>query len=115
MKRGANVKYIRLAIEVEAIQYLGEVNHKKVENFMGCKLACKNGYLIIPQQDYNLLLKRKNYIVRGLEGEFYIVEEDIFKLTYEAINEGEKKENNRRTKVELEEKNGPPGRLTLDI
>ncbi|PFH81617.1 hypothetical protein [Bacillus sp. AFS088145] len=115
MKRGASVKYVRLAVEVEAIQYLGELNHKKVEAFIGRKLAVRNGYLIVPQDDFNFLVKRKNYIVRGLEGEFYIVEEDIFKLTYEAINEGGKKENNRRTKVELEEENLSPGRLDLDI
>lgn len=92
-------KYIKLPIEIEAIQWNG-LNLQEIIDFVGDKLK----YEIIdtawqvgkgkPYVDMeimtlegNMSISEKDYIIKGVNGEFYPCKPDIFEKTYEKVKE----------------------------
>lgn len=104
-------KYIKKRIEVEAEQFIcgSEV---PVMNFLGLTEECKKGSLfyennvasikihqpevstlIIKTLEGNMEAKNGDYIIKGVNGEFYPCKKDIFEKTYEEVNENKIKLN----------------------
>ena len=79
------MKYTKVPVEIDAIQYLGS-NSKEVIEFTNNQAheESKDGktYLIIPTLEGNMIANKGSYIIKGVKGEYYPCEEHIFQETY---------------------------------
>jgi hypothetical protein len=82
-------KYRKKPVVVEAIRYRGEVDKHLVRDFVttpidevsggqGLSLATLEGWLHVSEGDW---------IIRGVQGEFYPCKPDLFEKTYEPVYE----------------------------
>lgn len=80
-------------VEVEAIQYTGK---NKEEIYKWSNGACYNMLdtnskdlfafkFVVETLEGTMIISEGNYVVKGIRGEFYSVEPDIFHKTYEVI------------------------------
>ncbi len=86
-------RYIKKPIPVEAV-LLTKENLKEVKEW----IEKHGGEAVIPtsvkflsiltKEGYLKAYPQKHYIVKGVKGEFYPVEKEIFEETYEEIQEG---------------------------
>lgn len=89
------MKYVKKSVEVDAIQY-NNLNKKDIEQFVGEELkqelfsdsAYEDGKgaplfsLTIPTLEGEMKALPGDYIIKGVNGEFYPCKPDIFKKTY---------------------------------
>ena len=91
-------KYRKKPVVIEAIQWTGN-NNEKINNFCsdligespdesGIAYNNPEGHVIIQTLEGKLSASIGDYIVKGVEGEFYPVKPDIFEKTYELVEEG---------------------------
>ena len=81
------MKYRKRPIIVEAIQYTGQ-NGREVADFMGCQAPyITNNNLIIGTLEGIMTAIPSDWIIRGIKGEYYACKEDIFKDSYEIVDE----------------------------
>jgi hypothetical protein len=82
------MKYIKKPIIVEAIRWTGK-NWNELENFCpyGLTQLTRNGLISITVDTLEGKLHAKvgDWIIKGVEGEFYPCKPDIFKKTYEEV------------------------------
>ena len=79
-------KYIKKPIPVEALQWTGE-NNKEIENFCGeAAWFSSGGELGILTLEGMMVATLGDYIIKGVDGEFYPCKKGIFEKTYEEIN-----------------------------
>ena len=84
-----NVKrYRKKPVEVLAVQFNGE-NKVEIQRFVGKYLDQTVKGLIIPTLEGEHIASAGDYIIRGVNGEFYPCKPDIFQKTYETVEEGE--------------------------
>ena len=95
-------KFVKKPVVVEAIQYNG-INITEVESFVGVKLPTVllsdvDTQLIIPTLEGDMKVSKGDYIIKGIKGEFYPCKPDVFKSTYNVVednngilSEGEKR------------------------
>lgn len=90
------MKYRKKPVEVEAIQWLGDKD--AAAKFMGIEIGDtfasddRNNKLIIPTLEGDMSCNHGDYIIKGIQNEFYPCKPDIFEQTYEPIN-GDYKQN----------------------
>jgi hypothetical protein len=86
------MKYRKKPIEIEAIQFNGK-NIKEIELFLGYKpekyydSMANLTILSIKTIEGTLVAMEDDWIIKGIRGEFYPCKPDIFKLTYEKIED----------------------------
>ena len=83
-------RYVKKPIPITAIQWTGENMVELVEFTNGrCAFSYSGGgfSITIPTLEGNMGANVGDYIVRGVEGEFYPCRQDIFEKTYEKISE----------------------------
>lgn len=92
-------KYRKKPVVIEAIQY-NNLNKAEIEAFVGKKLnqelesesslfagtGTPKFSLIIETPESNHKAMPNDYIIKGVQGEFYPYKPDIFEATYEPIN-----------------------------
>lgn len=87
------MKFRKKPVVIEAVQWTGK-NTKEIEDFVGQKL--KKGMhptediviqLLIPTLESPHEAGINDWIIKGVKGEFYPVKNDIFKETYEKVEE----------------------------
>ena len=78
------MKYRKRPVVVDAIQYIG-INREEVWRFVGTPLSEEDGELIIPTREGGMLARPGDFIIRGVNGEYYPCKPDIFAKTYEAV------------------------------
>lgn len=85
------MKYRKKPVVIEAVQYTGK-NYEEVLNFMKDKQP--NYYeddekklLTIQTLEGNMISSVGDYIIKGVQGEFYPCKPDIFEQTYEVVKE----------------------------
>lgn len=81
------MKYRKKPVVIEAMQYTGN-NYNKVCDFVGKKLDkydSKLPSLIIETLEGNHMASIGDYIIKGVQGEFYPCKPDIFEQTYEVV------------------------------
>ena len=95
-------KFVKKPVVIEALQYDGE-NIEAIENFVGKKLSTVMSSnvdvnLIIPTLEGDMKASKGDYIIKGIKGEFYPCKPDVFKSTYNVVednngilSEGEKR------------------------
>jgi len=92
------MKYRKKPIVIDTIQYNG-LNHEKISNFVGkelkLKLESETAYIAgVAPPIFSLTIKTLegnhkampgDFIIKGIEGEFYPCKPDIFEKTYDKI------------------------------
>ena len=89
-------KYRKKPIVIEAIQWVGNTN--EVKNFCGDKCSYSiydsawrvgkgvpHEELVIHTLEGDMKASRNDYIIKGVNGEFYPCKPDVFEKTYEFI------------------------------
>ena len=87
-------KFIKLPVEIEAIQFTGKGDNAfEIAKWMGsCSFTLVNKSLNDEQDYYQLVIKTPegtmyasigDWIIKGIEGEFYPCKPAIFKKTYQ--------------------------------
>lgn len=78
-------KYRKKPAIIEAIQLTGK-NLSEIDNFMGGIVENK-GAIVIHTLEGDMEASIGDYIIKGVNGEFYPCKPDIFDKTYEEITE----------------------------
>lgn len=76
--------------EVEAFQWDGEnidIAHYFIEKQYHHEVSVICGQLWIKNSKNTVIAKKGDYIVKGVDGEFYVCEQDIFEKVYEEVKE----------------------------
>lgn len=88
-------------VVIECIQFNGNSNKMEIEKWMGRELKCElfsgSAYevgmgipyfsIFIPTLEGVMRADPYDYIIKGVRGEFYPCKPDIFKKTYDVIEE----------------------------
>lgn len=75
-------KYRKKPVIIEAIQWNGK-NLSEIDDFVGESIANKGTTLIIHTLEGDMEASINDYIIKGVNGEFYPCKPDIFDKTYE--------------------------------
>lgn len=100
-------KYRKRPVIVEVVQWTGNVNKEEINAFIGkdvaVELLSEAAYqagqglplfnLIIPTLEGTMTASPNDYIIKGVEGEFYPCKPDIFHRTYEEVEDGIRRHN----------------------
>lgn len=83
-------KYRKKPVVIEALQVVyGKTEVKEVEGFVGSDaryLDHETGKEYIRTLEGDMLVSDGDYIIKGIQGEFYPCKPDIFETTYEAAS-----------------------------
>lgn len=79
-------KFRKKPVTIEAIQWTGK-NLSEIDNFVGGSIANKGTILIIHTLEGDMEASIDDYIIKGVNGEFYPCKPDIFDKTYEEVTE----------------------------
>lgn len=79
-------KYRKKPVTIEAIQWL-ETNLSEIDDFVGGSIANKGNTLVIHTLEGDMEASIGDYIIKGVNGEFYPCKTDIFAKTYEEVTE----------------------------
>ena len=79
-------KYIKKPIQIEAIQFTGD-NFRELYDFAGNDVYYQDGLVYVHTLEGDMKMKNKvgDYLVKGVRGEFYFCEKNIFEETYEEV------------------------------
>ena len=80
-------KYRKLPVEIEALQYDG-FHTGKLNDFCGeCFHEPVGGNPYIATLEGDMTISKGDYVIKGVNGEFYPCKPDIFEKTYELVND----------------------------
>ena len=79
-------KYRKKPVVIEAIQWAGN-NLSEIYNFIGRTVNNKETTLVIHTLEGDMEASIGDYIIKGVNGEFYPCKPDIFDKTYEEVTE----------------------------
>ena len=79
-------KYRKKPVVIEAIQWIGN-NLSEIDNFIGRTVDNKETTLVIHTLEGDMEASIGDYIIKGVNGEFYPCKPDIFDKTYEEVKE----------------------------
>ena len=79
-------KFRKKPVTIEAIQWTGK-NLSEINNFVGRSIANKSTIIIIHTLEGDMEASMGDYIIKGINGEFYPCKPDIFAKTYEEVTE----------------------------
>ena len=79
-------KFRKKPVTIEAIQWTGK-NLSEIDNFVGGSIANKSTILIIHTLEGDMEASMGDYIIKGINGEFYPCKPDIFAKTYDEVTE----------------------------
>ena len=84
------MKYRKKPVVIEAIEWVG-VNTDEIKEFCPtAKLDCRCGAVVkitIPTLEGDMTVSYGDYIIKGVNGEFYPCKPDIFLKTYEPAED----------------------------
>lgn len=79
-------RFRKKPVEIEAMQYDGR-NTTEVAEWLaesGVKVGWSNAEMVIPTLEGRMHATPGDWIIRGVQGEFYPCKPDIFEQTYES-------------------------------
>ena len=79
-------KYVKKPIPIEAVQWTGD-NFKDLYDFAGNDVYLQDGWIYVHtlEGDMKMVNKTGDYLIKGIRGEFYFCEKNIFEETYEEV------------------------------
>lgn len=82
-------KYQKKPVVIDAVQYTGR-NYEEVAEFLGWSrldtYVDEDNLFPIQTPEGSLVARPQDYIIRGVNGEFYPCKPDIFNMTYHAAD-----------------------------
>lgn len=80
------MKYRKKPVVIDAIKFTG-YNMREIFDFMGVEGDdnISSGSIVINTLEGAMTAKIGDYIIKGVKGEFYPCDSEIFELTYELI------------------------------
>ena len=79
-------KYRKKPVVVEAVQYLREENIGESQEFCPDMVyVAEDNEYYIKTLEGNMKISKGDYIIKGVQGEFYPCKPDIFEMTYELV------------------------------
>jgi hypothetical protein len=85
------MKFRKKPVVIEAIQYNGLINYVGICEFVSMSLGTEpdgaHPALIIPTLEGHMRASKGDWIIKGVNGEFYPCKPDIFEKTYEPADE----------------------------
>lgn len=79
------MKYRKKPVVIEAIQFT-PFNSEEIEDFVGGDLGKDaNGNTVIATLEGAMICSINDFIIKGVNGEFYPCKPDIFEKTYDKI------------------------------
>ena len=79
-------KYRKKPVVIEAVQWVGN-NLSDIETFIGRSVKNKETTIVIRTLEGDMEASLGDYIIKGVNGEFYPCKPDIFDKTYEEVKE----------------------------
>ena len=79
-------KYRKKPVVIEAVQWVGN-NLSDIETFIGRNVKNKETTIVIRTLEGDMEASIGDYIIKGVNGEFYPCKPDIFDKTYEEVKE----------------------------
>jgi len=77
-------KFRKKPVIIEAVQYTPENDDEMIQHLDGCTgWHMSSDGLVIPTLEGYHLARRGDWIIKGVQGEFYPCKPDIFEATYE--------------------------------
>ena len=76
-------KYRKKPVIIEAVQWNGK-NLTEIDNFVGGSLKIEGSSFVIHTLEGDMEASINDYIIKGVNGEFYPCKPDIFDKTYES-------------------------------
>lgn len=80
------MKYRKKPVVVDVVRYNGK-NKVEIQLFMNMYLDETSKGLKIPTIEGDVFASVGDYIIKGVEGEFYPCKPDIFEKTYEMVGD----------------------------
>ena len=80
------MKFRKKPVVIEAVQ-LTPLTLGDVEEFVGGDLEVRGGEVVIATLEGAMHASPGDWIIRGVQGEFYPCKDPIFRATYEAVSE----------------------------
>ena len=80
------MKYRKKPAVIEAIRFIGS-NYEEIREFIGQNTFCSDSSIVIPTLEGDMVAQKGDYIIKGVQGEFYPCKPEIFKETYEKVEE----------------------------
>lgn len=80
-------KFRKKPVVIEAVQFTG--NFDEIEQFVGGDAEFRGKELIVATLEGPLRASQNDWIIKGVNGEFYPCKPDIFEKTYEEVIESE--------------------------
>lgn len=88
------IKYKKKPVIIEALQFKSDMSVKDLNDlidFIGMRnivdIGRDNLYLTIRTLEGNMIASPGDYIIKGIQGEFYPCKPDIFEQTYDKVEE----------------------------
>lgn len=89
------MKYRKKPIVIEAVQYqwkepdtFKEQARDAIADFMGSNITVVEDEILIETLEGEMYASRGDWIIKGVKGEFYPCKDEIFRMTYEPVDEG---------------------------
>lgn len=80
------MKYRKKIVVIEAIRFTGS-NYEEIREFIGQNTLYSDSSIVITTLEGDMVAQKGDYIIKGVQGEFYPCKPDIFKETYEKVEE----------------------------
>ena len=80
------MKYRKKPVVIEAIRFIGS-NYEEIREFIGQNTLCSDLSIVISTLEGDMVAQKGDYIIKGVQGEFYPCKPDIFAETYEKMEE----------------------------
>lgn len=80
------MKYRKKPAVIEAIRFIGS-NYEEIREFIDQNTLCSDSSIVIPTLEGDMVAQKGDYIIKGVQGEFYPCKPEIFKETYEKVEE----------------------------
>lgn len=82
------MKYRKKPVEIEAIQYTGTgESFEEIDEFVNGYLYVEDDKPFIKTLEGNMFISVNDYVIKGIQGEFYPCKPDIFEKTYDLVIE----------------------------
>ena len=86
MKTSSIKTYRKKPVVIEAVQFTGNNVDEILEFAKGSFNNPSTSEIVIPTLEDNMILSIEDYVIKGVNGEFYPCKPDIFDKTYEEID-----------------------------
>lgn len=80
-------KYVKKPVVIFAMQWDGKNGKEIMEFCKQCYTSPSVPIMMINTLEGPMRASEGDYIIRGVQGEFYACKPDIFKVTYEEVND----------------------------